>query len=486
MNNALTGKQFLDAVASSLTALVARGLESLFGPSVTAPRFGGFSLSDFAIFFCFLLVVMVLHALAAAFLRHRRRKAEAHPAAKEWGPPLVHAVGKPLYLLIWIYGIYFAATPIFLKVEPLRVFLNKLFDVGIFAVVFWLFFRLARVLEVWLKSWAKSTSSKWDDLLIPLLGRTLRVIIPVVALIMATPVLGLSAAYSGILDKLGSILVIGTVAWILVQAVRFGEKAVLTEYDITAADNLQARKLYTQVHVLSRTIYVLIAIFTIASVLMLFEEVRRLGTSILASAGVVGVIAGFAAQRTIANLFAGFQLAMTQPIRLDDVLIVENEWGRVEEITLTYVIIHIWDDRRLVVPLSYFIEKPFQNWTRVSAQLLGSVFLWVDYSLPLAPTREAVRKIVEASPLWDHRFWNLQVTDATERTMQIRVLATASNSSNAWDLRCEIREKLIDFIQKTHPQSLPRLRTELDRPDWMPLTLEPARPPARASADTKK
>ncbi len=481
MNNALTGKQFLDTVASSLTALLSKGLESLFGPSVTAPRFGGFSLSDFAILFCFLLLVVLLHALAAAFLRHHRRKAEAHPTAKEWGPQLMHALGRPLYLLIWMYGIYFAATPIFLKVEPLRVFFNKLFDIGMFAVVFWFFFRLARVLEIWLKSWAKRTSSKWDDLLIPLLGRTLRVIIPVVALIMAVPVLGLSAAYSGMLDKLGSVLVIGAVAWILVQAVRFGEKAVLTKYDITAPDNLQARKLYTQVHVLSRTLYVLIAIFTIASVLMLFEEVRRLGTSLLASAGVVGVVAGFAAQRTIANLFAGFQLAMTQPIRLDDVLIVENEWGRVEEITLTYVVIHIWDDRRLVVPLSYFIEKPFQNWTRVSAQLLGSVFLWVDYSLPLAPTRDAIRKIVDTSPLWDRRFWNLQVTDATEHTMQIRVLATAANSSNAWDLRCEIREKLIDFIQRTYPQSLPRLRTELERPDAVGRPMEPARLPGQGA-----
>jgi small-conductance mechanosensitive channel len=199
---------------------------------------------------------------------------------------------------------------------------------------------------------------------------------------------------------------------------------------------------------------------------MLFDEVRHLGASILASAGVVGVILGFAAQKTIANLFAGFQIALAQPIRLDDVVIVESEWGRVEEITLTYVVIHIWDDRRLIVPLSEFIEKPFENWTRVSAQLLGSVLLWVDYSLPLAETREAVRQIIEASPLWDRRFWNLQVSDSSERTMQIRVLCTAADSSKAWDLRCEVREKLISFIQKHHPQSLPRLRA-----DWEPPAL---------------
>jgi len=202
----------------------------------------------------------------------------------------------------------------------------------------------------------------------------------------------------------------------------------------------------------------------VASVLMLFEEMRRFGTSILASAGVVGIIIGFAAQKTISNLFAGFQLAMTQPIRLDDVVIVEGEWGRIEEITLTYVVIHIWDDRRLVVPLSYFIEKPFQNWTRASADLLGSVFVWVDYSLPLDETRKALKGIIESNPLWDRRFWNLQVTDATERAMQIRVLATAADSSKAWDLRCDIREKLIAYIQKNHPQSLPQLRASFEKP----------------------
>jgi small-conductance mechanosensitive channel len=156
---------------------------------------------------------------------------------------------------------------------------------------------------------------------------------------------------------------------------------------------------------------------------------------------------------------------MAQPMRLDDVVIVEGEWGRIEEITLTYVVVHIWDDRRMILPLSYFIEKPFQNWTRASSQLLGSVFVWTDYSLPLDETRTALQQIIESSALWDRRFWNLQVSDATERTMQLRVLATAADSSKAWDLRCEIREKLIAFIQKNHPQSLPRVRAELNPPE---------------------
>jgi small-conductance mechanosensitive channel len=329
--------------------------------------------------------------------------------------------------------------------------------------LFWLFFRFTHVLEARLAAWAAKTESKLDDLFVPLIGKSLRIIVPVVGIIFALPILNLPAEYAGVLAKGSSILLIVAVSIILFQSVGIGEKVILTKFDITAADNLQARKIYTQIHVIGKVVYAIISLFTVASILMLFNEVRSLGTSILASAGVVGIIIGFAAQKTMSNLFAGIQIAMTQPIRLDDVVIVEGEWGRIEEITLTYVVIHIWDDRRLVVPLSYFIEKPFQNWTRASADLLGSVFVWVDYTLPLDETRNALKKIIESNPLWDKRFWNLQVSDATEKTMQIRVLATAADSSKAWDLRCDIREKLIGYIQKNHPQSLPQLRASFEK-----------------------
>lgn len=346
-------------------------------------------------------------------------------------------------------------------VRPLRQLFDKLFNVGVFVVMLWLLFKLAHVIEVWLKAWAAKTESKLDDLVVPLLGRSLRVIVPVVGLIFALPMIGLSPESAGVLAKGSSRLVIGAVASILFQSVGLGEKAVLARCDINAADNLHARKVFTQVHVLRKALYVIIGIFTVASVLMLFDEVRRFGTSILASAGVVGIIIGFAAQRTIANLFAGFQLAMTQPIRLDDVVIVENEWGRIEELTLTYVVVHIWDDRRLVVPLSYFIEKPFPNWTRVSADILGSVFVWADYTLPITERRPAVESIVKSCKDWDQRFWNLQITDTTDRSVQLRVLATAADASKAWDLRCEIREKLLALLPQRYPQSLPRGRAEL-------------------------
>jgi small-conductance mechanosensitive channel len=359
-----------------------------------------------------------------------------------------------------------------------QLFFDRVFDLGVFAALFWLFFRFTHVLEARLLSWSGRSSNRWDDLLVPMLGRSLRVIVPVVGVILALPLIGLSPESASVLGKGSSILIIAAVAYILSQAVGLVEKAVLARYDITAPDNLHARKLYTQVHVLTKAAYVIIGIFTIASILMLFEEVRRLGTSILASAGVVGIIIGFAAQRTIANLFAGFQLAMTQPIRLDDAVVVENEWGRIEEITLTYVVVRIWDDRRLVVPLSYFIEKPFQNWTRTSSNLLGAVFIWTDYSVPVGELRQEAERIIKQSKYWDQRFWGLQVTDLNERAMQLRVLATAADSGKAFDLRCEIREKLIGYVQQRHPDSLPKVRAA-----WSSLPASSVREERSAPAD---
>jgi hypothetical protein len=195
--------------------------------------------------------------------------------------------------------------------------------------------------------------------------------------------------------------------------------------------------------------------------LMVFDSVRQFGASILASAGVAGIVVGFAAQRSIATLLAGFQIALTQPIRVDDVVIVENEWGRIEEITLTYVVVRIWDQRRLVVPITYFIEQPFQNWTRTSSEMLATVFLHTDYTVSVGALRDELTRILSRSTLWDQRVNVLQVTDAREHTLEIRALASAADASRAWDLRCEIREQLVVFVQENYPASLPKLRVSV-------------------------
>jgi small-conductance mechanosensitive channel len=464
MINMNTGN-ILDEMAAAFARLIAGILKNWFGDNITQPLWGRITASDLCVTAFFVVLFFVLHGIAAFFLKAKTRKAKAD--AKQLKGSFLGAVGKPLYLLIWIFGIYISITPLLLRLpkeqlNDVRNLFDVLFDLGIFAALLWFFIRFTRVIEAHLAAWASKTESKLDDLLVPLIGKSLRILAPVLGVIFALPILNLPAQYSTIVGRGGSILLIAALGLILCQIVNLGEKYLLTKYDINVADNLQARKLYTQVHVLSKTLYFIISLFAVASMMMLFEEVRRLGTSLLASAGVVGVILGFAAQKTIANLFAGFQLAMTQPIRLDDVVIVEGEWGRIEEISLTYVIIHIWDDRRLVVPLSYFIEKPFQNWTRATSQLLGSVYILADYSLPLDQARAALKEIIENHPLWDKRFWNLQVTDASEKTMQLRVLATSADSSKSWDLRCDIREKFIAYIQQNHPQSLPRIRAECD------------------------
>lgn len=263
------------------------------------------------------------------------------------------------------------------------------------------------------------------------------------------------------LEKTHGILLIGGIAWLSIGGIHMLEGILLKGYDIDTKDNLEARRIHTQIHFVRKFLKTLVIILAVASMLMAFDRVRQLGMSILASAGIVGIVVGLAAQRTIANILVGLQIVITQPIRLDDVVIIENEWGRIEEITATYVVVRIWDLRRLVVPLTYFTEKPFQNWTRVSADLLGTVFLYVDYTVPVEAIRQELHRILKSSSLWDGKIWGLQVTDTTPQAVELRALMSAADASIAWDLRCEVREKLLSFVQHDFPDALPRVRAEL-------------------------
>jgi small-conductance mechanosensitive channel len=265
---------------------------------------------------------------------------------------------------------------------------------------------------------------------------------------------------NGLTQFLGA-AAIAAFGWAALIAVDVAAAVYLRRFNITVADNLLARKGVTQVRVLKRTSQVLIVIITVAAALMTFGPVRQFGVSLFASAGVAGLAVGLAARPVLANLIAGVQLAMTQPIRIDDAVLVENEWGWIEEITSTYVVIKLWDWRRLVVPLSYFMEKPFQNWTRESAAIIGSVFLFVDYTAPVEAIRRKLNDLAKQSPLWDGKVVNLQVTDATADTIQLRALVSARTSPEAWDLRCEVREKLIAFLQAEYPKALPKQRVNV-------------------------
>jgi len=297
----------------------------------------------------------------------------------------------------------------------------------------------------------------------------LRIAVMIIALALAVTVSPLNPEPSLFIRQsllFGFILVLG---WIVMGAVEMWAVLALRRYDLTAEDNLLARKHVTQARILQRVATILIGLITLGLALMTIAEVRQWGLSLLASAGVVGIVAGLALQPFLTNMIAGVQIATAQPIRIDDAVIVEGEWGTVEEITSTYVVVKLWDWRRMVLPLTYFIQKPFQNWTRETARLIGTAFLYVDYEAPMDRLRAELERICRASPLWDGDVVNLQVTDITDRVAQVRCLASARNAPTAFDLRCEIREKMLAFMRDECPEALPKDRLAVER-NAAPLT----------------
>ncbi len=269
--------------------------------------------------------------------------------------------------------------------------------------------------------------------------------------------------YAGAIEHVLMVAIIIVLTWLLVQLTSSTSNAVIAHFPQQELASVHGRRMQTQTRLLARAIMTVIVIIGFATALMTFPAVRQVGTSLLASAGLAGIVIGLAAKPLFSNLLAGLQIAFTQPIRLNDVVIVEGEWGVVEEILSTYVVVQIWDDRRLVMPLQWFIDNPFQNWTRNSANLTGSIIFWVDYNTPIEPLRAEVKRLCEAAPEWDRRFQNLQVTDTSERSMQLRVLVTAVDAGKNWDLRCRVREGLLAFIRETMPESFPHVRTELSK-----------------------
>jgi small-conductance mechanosensitive channel len=417
------------------------------------------------------VLVGVTHVILRRWMM-RRASAEAGetgavPNAWRWRHWLSRAIWRlwpTIVLLLWIQGLYLAVSILVSELdeprfkEPAVTMLRWCYGLAVVAGIVWMLARVGRLIEEFLVAMAGRAETAWDDLLLPLAGKAVRHSLPLIALILAAPALAMSPALSQIVRNGTSLVLIGLIAWILLQAVEAAAAMIVQQHRIDVADNLRARSIYTQVMVLKKVAATAIGVFALASMLMVFESVRQFGTSILASAGVAGIVIGFAAQRSIATLLAGFQIAMTQPIRVDDVVIVENEWGRIEEITLTYVVIRIWDERRLVVPIAHFIEQPFQNWTRTSSAMLAPVFLQLDYAVRVDALRDELTRILKQSPLWDGKVNVLQVTEAGEHSLQVRALASAADAGKAWDLRCEVRERLIRFVQQTFPEALPRLR----------------------------
>ncbi|MCF7827295.1 MAG: mechanosensitive ion channel family protein [Candidatus Marinimicrobia bacterium] len=317
-------------------------------------------------------------------------------------------------------------------------------------------------LRFFIKPFLNHVNRSYEDTEInfdPIQGPLRALIMPFVVLV-TLPFLDVETYLNQAISHVMQIWLIISISWLSMRLFQVFKAAILSRYHMDAKDNLKARQISTQLMVMQRVLVIVVVVLAISIILLTFDKGREIGLSLLASAGIAGVIIGLAAQRSLATLFAGIQLAITQPIRIDDVVIIEKEWGRIEEITLTYAVVRIWDQRRLVVPLTYFIETPFQNWTRTTADMLGTVYLYVDYQMPIDALREELQNIVKGSDLWDQRVASIVVTNATERTVELRALISAENSSNAWDLRCLVREQLIKFLHAKYPDSLPRVRME--------------------------
>ncbi|MDO8928920.1 MAG: mechanosensitive ion channel family protein [Bacteroidota bacterium] len=309
-----------------------------------------------------------------------------------------------------------------------------------------------------LKIYTLKTENKWDDFMldifkIPFLWLLVWIMIKSFAHLFLKDL----TIFKYLIHS-NNIVLILSVGWILMKFVKLGVFLLHKKLDVSVADNLYARRRLTQLTVFQNIADTIIVIITISVVLMTFDGAKAVGTSLLASAGVAGLIIGFAAQKSIGMFLAGIQIAITQPISLDDVVIVEGEWGRIEEITLTYVVVKIWDERRLMLPVNYFLEKPFQNWTRTSADIMGTVFFYVGYDLPVKAIRDFVPEILKDNPNWDKRVFNVQITNTNELYKEMRILVSSSDASKNWDLRTEVREKVIDFIQANYPDCFAKVR----------------------------
>lgn len=343
---------------------------------------------------------------------------------------------------------------------PSDLYRQTLLGVAFLASLCALFFG-HRLLFRSLKKRAQASPSAIDDSIVQLLSAPSLFIFFWVAVAGFGHIQFAERPFSVWFAKINTLLLIFFVAWLAIKTVKAASCFVQKTIDLKAPDNLRARKTLTQLLVFQAIADTLIVIVAVIAGLLTFDAARTVGLSLLTSAGIIGVIVGFAAQKSLGMVLAGLQIALTQPIRIDDVVVVEGEWGRIEEINLTYIVVKIWDERRLVLPVTYFLEKPFQNWTRTNANVLGSVFLFLDYATPLAPLRAELDRLVADDPNWDRRVANIQVTDTAERHKVVRVLVSSENSSKNWDLRVALREKLIDFLNARYPGAFARARVSL-------------------------
>ena len=417
--------------------------------------------------------LVVLSLLAALFVWIVRRSAGTIQSKRHqsWLALSASAVRKPVALFLLTCGGALALTPIVASIDsrPTRLFfagaLTDVFYTGSIIALLWLVFRAIRAVGKRMHLWAQRTASLVGKVIVPILEQALQLAVPLLGVILLLPLLKLPEAWRWVAEKGLGIFLIVALSFLIVHGINAVQAALLSRHRIDVPDNASARRIHTQVSVIRKVIVAAVVIIATGSILMLFDPVRQFGTSILASAGIAGVVIGFAAQKTLGNVLAGIQIALTQPLLIDDMVVVEGEFGQIEEITLTYVTVRTWDLRRMILPITYFVEKPFQNWSRVSTDVLGTVILYLDYQVPLGELRKELKRLVENNPKWDRKVCGLQVTDTKQTTVEVRALVSSDDAGKAFDLRCEVREGLIQFLQRHHPEGLPRVRNIIEPAD---------------------
>ena len=421
---------------------------------------------------CLLLLMLVFAAERALrfFINRWLRHSSSGSDPPSWEGLFVRGMSKPLSLFLWAYGTYGSLSPLFPHLArpglPEKIHLSIIWATDMIGSVaaLWFLYRLLHLANFQMIRWAGNQKGWLGHMIVGLAQRyssPMKLLAVLIFCRLISPLFGFGPWIEALIGQVFGLMLIAAISWLIIQTLHAGEEVILSHYRMDVEDNLAARKMHTQIQFLKRMTITLVLVLAGGSMLMLFEKVRQLGTSILASAGIIGIVVGLAAQRSISNILVGLQIALTQPIRLDDVVIVENEWGRIEEITTTYVVVKLWDLRRLIVPTSYFTEKPFQNWTRGSTELLGTVFLYTDYTIPVVMVRERLRLILAESNWWNGKVGEVHVTNTSAQGMELRILVSADNAGAAWDLRCQIREQMITFLQERYPRCLPRIRTEL-------------------------
>jgi small-conductance mechanosensitive channel len=417
-----------------------------------------------------LTVGFAFAGLARLFILKKHSLSHFKPdTGRFWRDGILVALRGALSGFFIFTGAFFASVPILPHIGlalggfPTFAVAAKVAYLGYLATGVIFLLRIVRLVQQWLNEFTKRPTVRWYYSAFPVLGRALYYNLILCAFSTAIHIVELPGPIRDACFKIVSIAGIIANTVLLIQTVLAVETMMTTRSEMLKYDDYRKRRLETRIQIVRRLLVFVILLVAIAAVLMNFKEVRQIGTGLLASAGVAGVIAGFAAQKSLSTIIAGLQIAITQPMRIDDVVIVEGEWGTIEEITLTYAVIRVWDQRRLIVPITYFLEKSFQNWTRNSSDLIGTIFFYADFQVPIEEVRAEAQRIVNASKLWDKRVFVVQVTDFRSDCVEIRILASAPTSPILFDLRCEIREKILAFLQDHYPSAFPRVRTALSR-----------------------